>query len=82
MDAGEQPPSYAQPPPPESVAVERAICQLLVGRVDDAADMLGLGPNPTGIVADPQVERFVADHSPTGDITVGAAQIEFSSNSD
>jgi len=57
----------------ESVGVERAVCQLLIGRVDDAAATLGLGPNQyqTGVTVDPQVEQFVADNSPTGDVTEG-----------
>ena len=71
LEAGEQVPSFSTPPPLESVAVERAVCQLLIGRVDDAAATLGLVDTPDGVLADPQVERFVADHSPSGDVTEG-----------
>ena len=72
-DAGQPPPqgAWATPPPPEPVNVERAVCQLLLGRVEDAAYSLGMGPDPSPYPLDPQVERFVQEHSPSGDFTEG-----------
>tara|TARA_B110000977_G_scaffold179808_1_gene238762 strand:- start:10777 stop:13170 length:2394 start_codon:yes stop_codon:yes gene_type:complete len=72
-DAGQPPPNgaWATPPVQEPVNVERAVCQLLLGRVEDAAYSLGMGPDPTPYVLDPQVERFVTEHSPSGDWTEG-----------
>ena len=47
-DAGQPPPNgaWATPPVQEPVNVERAGCQLLRGRVEDAACSLGMGPDP------------------------------------
>ena len=72
-DAGQPPPqgAWATPPTPEPVNVERAVCQLLLGRVEDAAYSLGMGPDPSPYALDPQVERFVREHSPSGDYTEG-----------
>lgn len=72
-DAGQPPPqgAWATPPTPEPVNVERAVCQLLLGRVEDAAYSLGMGPDPSPYALDPQVERFVQEHSPSGDFTEG-----------
>jgi len=72
-DAGQPPPTgaWAMPPTPDPVNVERAICQLLLGRVEDAAYSLGMGLDPSPYPLDPQVERFVMDHSPSGDWTEG-----------
>lgn len=52
------------------MAVERGVAQLLLGRVEDAADTLGLGPGAAK-PPEPSVERFVADHSPNGDAMEG-----------
>ena len=73
-DAGCQPPpqgAWATPPAAEPVNVERAVCQLLLGRVEDAAYSLGMGQDPSPYPLDPQVERFVREHSPSGDYTEG-----------
>jgi hypothetical protein len=72
-DAGQPPPqgAWATPPAAEPVNVERAVCQLLLGRVEDAAYSLGMGQDPSPYPLDPQVERFVREHSPGGDYTEG-----------
>ena len=71
--AGQPPPAgtWTTPPPAEPVNVERAVCQMLLGRVDDCAYSLGMGADPSPYPLDPQVERFVMDHSPSGDYTEG-----------
>ena len=72
--------------------MERAVCQILMGRIEDAAYTLGLTQEQLAYgMADPQVERwvhfdhrmgnlilkscfihrFVADNSPSGDMTEG-----------
>ena len=68
-ESGQPPPAgtWATPPPAEPVNVERAVCQLLLGRVEDAAYSLGMGSEPTPYPLDPEVERFVAERSPSGD---------------
>jgi hypothetical protein len=76
-EAGVPPPWAETPPPPESVSVERAVCQLLLGRVDAAGRTLGLGGGQYTAAADPAVERFVADHSPMGDM-VGRCRLTLS----
>ena len=49
------------------MTVERAVCQILMGRIEDAAYTLGLTQEQLAYgMADPQVERFVADNSPSG----------------
>ena len=64
--AGQPPPAgtWTTPPPAEPVNVERAVCQMLLGRVDDCAYSLGMGADPSPYPLDPQVERFVTEHSP------------------
>ena len=71
--AGQPPPAgtWTTPPPAEPVNVERAVCQMLLGRVDDCAYSLGMGADPSPYPLDPQVERFVTEHSPSGDYTEG-----------
>ena len=65
-------PNFAQQPQAEQVTVERAVCQILMGRIEDAAYTLGLTQEQLAYgMADPQVERFVADNSPSGDMTEG-----------
>jgi len=49
------------------VGVERAVCQLLLGRVDDAAQTLGLSDG----TADPALEQYVRDRSQGGDLIEG-----------
>jgi hypothetical protein len=49
------------------VGVERAVCQLLLGRVDDAAHTLGLYDG----TADPALEQYVRDRSQDGDLVEG-----------
>ena len=64
--------SEVPPPPPESVAVEKAVCQVLLGSVEEALYTLGLGFEQRGLgLADPQVETFVVEHSPSGDPAEG-----------
>ena len=72
-ESGQPPPAgtWATPPPAEPVNVERAVCQLLLGRVEDAAYSLGMGSEPTPYPLDPEVERFVAERSPSGDYAEG-----------
>ena len=53
-----QNPNFAQAPQQEQVTVERAVCQILMGRIEDAAYTLGLTQEQLAYgMADPQVER-------------------------
>ena len=55
-----QNPNFAQAPQQEQVTVERAVCQILMGRIEDAAYTLGLTQEQLAYgMADPQVERCV-----------------------
>ena len=49
------------------VGVERAVCQLLLGRVDEAAHTLGLYDG----TADPALEQYVRERSQEGDLIEG-----------
>eukprot|EP00850_Spirogloea_muscicola_P007028 SM000034S12782 [mRNA] locus=s34:754089:757873:- [translate_table: standard] len=59
-------------PPPE-VALERAMCALLLGRVGAARAWLGLSGPPPWSPADPGIARFVLAHSPAAAAAAAAA---------
>ena len=49
------------------VAVERAVCQILLGRIEEAEYTLGLHDD----TADPSLVQYIEDRSPNGDLAEG-----------
>jgi len=49
------------------VGVERAVCQILLGQIEEAEHTLGLHDN----TADPSLAQYIEDRSPSGDFAEG-----------